>query len=143
MFICLFPVQAIRKCLRAINESRAQKRKVMHKFAHNYFEALIHLFEALIVQFVSFYWQRYLKNQNLIMETWCVFILPWQAGQVYGVPLADSLLTKPGVFPEQRPCGEDFRKKWIEVFVSFPEQALMVYFKSNLPGYCSLKNFVY
>ncbi|EXC06808.1 Putative mediator of RNA polymerase II transcription subunit 12 [Morus notabilis] len=55
--------EAIRKCLRAINESRAQKRK---------------------------------------------------AGQVYGVPLADSLLTKPGVFPEQRPCGEDFRKKWIE-----------------------------
>lgn len=50
----------------------------------------------------------------------CLF-LPWQAGQVYGVPLADSLLTKPGVFPEQRPCGEDFRKKWIEVFVSFPE----------------------
>ncbi|XP_015899766.4 mediator of RNA polymerase II transcription subunit 12 [Ziziphus jujuba] len=55
--------EAIRKCLRAINESRAQKRK---------------------------------------------------AGQVYGVPLAGSLLTKPGVFPEQRPCGEDFRKKWIE-----------------------------
>ncbi|PON92084.1 Mediator complex, subunit Med [Trema orientale] len=55
--------ESIRKCLRAINESRAQKRK---------------------------------------------------AGQVYGVPLADSLLTKPGVFPEQRPCSEDFRKKWIE-----------------------------
>ncbi|KAL6126178.1 hypothetical protein ACLB2K_074229 [Fragaria x ananassa] len=55
--------EAIKKRLRAINESRAQKRK---------------------------------------------------AGQVYGVPLADSLLTKPGVFPEQRPCGEDLRKKWIE-----------------------------
>ncbi|KAL5859698.1 hypothetical protein ACOSQ4_000994 [Xanthoceras sorbifolium] len=55
--------EAIRKCLRAINESRAQKRK---------------------------------------------------AGQVYGVPLSGPLLTKPGVFPEQRPCGEDFRKKWIE-----------------------------
>ncbi|GLU00683.1 hypothetical protein SLE2022_180310 [Rubroshorea leprosula] len=54
---------AIRKCLRAINESRAQKRK---------------------------------------------------AGQVYGVPLSGSLLSKPGVFPEQRPCGEDFQKKWIE-----------------------------
>lgn len=27
-----FPVQAIRKCLRAINESRAQKRKVRHIF---------------------------------------------------------------------------------------------------------------
>ncbi|XP_057464204.1 LOW QUALITY PROTEIN: mediator of RNA polymerase II transcription subunit 12-like [Actinidia eriantha] len=55
--------EAIRKCHRAINESRAQKRK---------------------------------------------------AGQVYGVPLSGTLLTKPGVFPEQRPCGEDFRRKWIE-----------------------------
>ncbi|XP_057980761.1 mediator of RNA polymerase II transcription subunit 12 [Malania oleifera] len=55
--------EAIRKRLRAINESRAQKRK---------------------------------------------------AGQVYGVPLSGSLLTKPGVFPGQRQCGEDFRKKWIE-----------------------------
>ncbi|KAJ4826395.1 hypothetical protein Tsubulata_025175 [Turnera subulata] len=55
--------ESIRKCLRAINESRAQKRK---------------------------------------------------AGQVYGVPLSGSLLTKPGVFPEQKPCGEDFKKKWIE-----------------------------
>ncbi|KAJ6334861.1 hypothetical protein OIU78_011666 [Salix suchowensis] len=55
--------EAIRKCLRAINESRAQKRK---------------------------------------------------AGQVYGVPLSGSLLTKPGVFPEQKPCGVDFKKKWIE-----------------------------
>lgn len=54
---------ATRKRLRAINDSRAQKRK---------------------------------------------------AGQVYGVPLSVSLLTKPGIFPEQRPCGEDFRKKWIE-----------------------------
>ncbi|XP_051147367.1 mediator of RNA polymerase II transcription subunit 12 [Andrographis paniculata] len=55
--------EAIRKCHRAINESRAQKRK---------------------------------------------------AGQVYGLPLSGTLLTKPGIFPEQRPCGEDFRKKWIE-----------------------------
>ncbi|XP_058084336.1 mediator of RNA polymerase II transcription subunit 12 isoform X2 [Magnolia sinica] len=55
--------EAIRKRLRAINDSRAQKRK---------------------------------------------------AGQVYGAPLSGPLLTKPGVFPEQRPCGEDFRKKWIE-----------------------------
>ncbi|KAL3829667.1 hypothetical protein ACJIZ3_018469 [Penstemon smallii] len=55
--------EAIRKCHRAINESRAQKRK---------------------------------------------------AGQVYEVPLFGTLLTKPGTFPEQRPCGEDFRKKWIE-----------------------------
>ncbi|GLT60649.1 hypothetical protein SLA2020_334060 [Shorea laevis] len=54
---------AIRKCLRAINESRAQKRK---------------------------------------------------AGQVYGVPLSGPLLSKSGVFPEQRPFGEDFKKKWIE-----------------------------
>ncbi|XP_019461031.1 PREDICTED: mediator of RNA polymerase II transcription subunit 12-like isoform X2 [Lupinus angustifolius] len=55
--------EAIRKRLRAINESRAQKRK---------------------------------------------------AGQVYGVPLSGSQLAKPGIFPEIRPCGEDFRKKWIE-----------------------------
>ncbi|XP_010255357.1 PREDICTED: mediator of RNA polymerase II transcription subunit 12-like isoform X2 [Nelumbo nucifera] len=55
--------EAIRKRLRAINDSRAQKRK---------------------------------------------------AGQVYGVPLSGSLLLKPGVFPEQRACGEDSRKKWIE-----------------------------
>lgn len=54
---------AIRKLHRAINESRAHKRK---------------------------------------------------AGQVYGAPLSGSLLSKPGVFPEQKPCGEDFRKKWIE-----------------------------
>ncbi|XP_027161403.1 mediator of RNA polymerase II transcription subunit 12 [Coffea eugenioides] len=55
--------ESIRKCHRAINESRAQKRK---------------------------------------------------AGQVYGVPLSGSLLSKPGPFPEQKPCGEEFRKKWIE-----------------------------
>ncbi|XP_071685750.1 mediator of RNA polymerase II transcription subunit 12 [Rutidosis leptorrhynchoides] len=55
--------EAIRKYHRAINESRAQKRK---------------------------------------------------AGQVYGVPLTGSLLSKPGVFPEQKASGEDFRKKWIE-----------------------------
>lgn len=55
--------ESIRKRLRAINESRAQKRK---------------------------------------------------AGQVYGVPLSGPLLARPCVFPEQRPCGEDYRKKWIE-----------------------------
>ncbi|XP_073112204.1 mediator of RNA polymerase II transcription subunit 12-like [Elaeis guineensis] len=55
--------EAIRKKLRAINESRARKRK---------------------------------------------------AGQVYGVPLSGSLLIKPGVFPEQRHCSEDLRRKWIE-----------------------------
>ncbi|XP_073045101.1 mediator of RNA polymerase II transcription subunit 12-like [Primulina eburnea] len=55
--------ETIRKCHRAINESRAQKRK---------------------------------------------------AGQVYGVPLSGALLTKSGIFPEQRSYGEDIRKKWIE-----------------------------
>lgn len=42
-----------------------------------------------------------------------------QAGQVYDVPLSGSQLTKPGIFPEQRACGEDFRKKWIEVCLVF------------------------
>ncbi|OAE33233.1 hypothetical protein AXG93_3105s1410 [Marchantia polymorpha subsp. ruderalis] len=37
-----------------------------------------------------------------------------KAGQVYALPLTGSLLAKPGIFPEQRTCGEDFRKKWIE-----------------------------
>ncbi|KAL8263474.1 hypothetical protein R6Q59_021604 [Mikania micrantha] len=55
--------EAIRKYHRAINESRAKKRK---------------------------------------------------AGQVYGVSLAGNLLSKPGVFPEQKASGEDFQKKWIE-----------------------------
>ncbi|GAB2271710.1 hypothetical protein Dimus_006543 [Dionaea muscipula] len=55
--------EAIRKRLRAINESRAQKRK---------------------------------------------------AGQVYGVPLSGLLLSKPGIFPEQKAYNEDFRKRWIE-----------------------------
>ncbi|KAG8073072.1 hypothetical protein GUJ93_ZPchr0006g41878 [Zizania palustris] len=55
--------EALKKRLRAINESRAQKRK---------------------------------------------------AGQVYGVPLFGSLLIKPGVYPEQRPCNEDTRRKWVE-----------------------------
>lgn len=43
-----------------------------------------------------------------------------QAGQVYGVPLSGTLLTKSGIFPEQRSCGEDFRKKWIEVYLFNP-----------------------
>lgn len=55
--------EALKKRLRAINESRAQKRK---------------------------------------------------AGQVYGVPLSGSLLIKPGVYPEQRQCNEDTRRKWAE-----------------------------
>lgn len=41
-----------------------------------------------------------------------------QAGQVYGVPLTGNLLSRPGVFPEQKASGEDFRKKWIEVCFS-------------------------
>ncbi|KAK4803623.1 hypothetical protein SAY86_003440 [Trapa natans] len=55
--------EVIRKRLRAINDSRAKKRK---------------------------------------------------AGQVYGVPLSGSSLNKAGGFPEQRPCSEDFRRRWIE-----------------------------
>ncbi|PIM99566.1 RNA polymerase II transcription mediator [Handroanthus impetiginosus] len=55
--------EAIRKYHRAINETRAQKRK---------------------------------------------------ADQVYGLPLSGTLLAKSGTFPELRPCGEDFRKKWVE-----------------------------
>ncbi|GAB4861739.1 hypothetical protein Ancab_036993 [Ancistrocladus abbreviatus] len=55
--------EAIKKHSRAINESRAQKRK---------------------------------------------------AGQVYGVPLSGSLLSKSGVFPEQKLYGEDFWRRWIE-----------------------------
>ncbi|KAH9302513.1 hypothetical protein KI387_014096, partial [Taxus chinensis] len=37
-----------------------------------------------------------------------------KAGQVYGVPLSGSLLTKSGLFPDQRTYGEEFKKKWIE-----------------------------
>ncbi|KAJ7947292.1 Mediator of RNA polymerase II transcription subunit 12 [Quillaja saponaria] len=55
--------EAIRKRLRAINESRVQKRK---------------------------------------------------AGQIYGVALSGPQLSKVGVYPEQKACGEDFQKKWIE-----------------------------
>jgi len=44
-----------------------------------------------------------------------MLFLSQQAGQVYGVPLYGSLLIKPGVYPEQRPCNEDTRRKWIEV----------------------------
>ncbi|KAJ7007676.1 hypothetical protein NC653_006647 [Populus alba x Populus x berolinensis] len=62
-FTILLSKNAKRKCLRAINESRAQKRKLVKYMA-------------------------------------CLFL-----GQ---------LLTKPGVYPEQRSCGEDFKKKWIE-----------------------------
>lgn len=45
----------------------------------------------------------------------CNILSILQAGQVYGVPLSGTLLTKSGIFPEQKACGEDFRKKWIEV----------------------------
>ncbi|KAI9089976.1 hypothetical protein K1719_028946 [Acacia pycnantha] len=55
--------EAVKKRLRAINESRVRKRK---------------------------------------------------AGQVYGVALSGSQLNRPGIFPEQRPAGEEFRNKWIE-----------------------------
>ncbi|XP_052162353.1 mediator of RNA polymerase II transcription subunit 12 [Oryza glaberrima] len=64
--------EALKKRLRAINDSRAQKRK---------------------------------------------------AGQVYGVPLFGSLLIKPGVYPEQRPCNEDTRRKWAEA-LSQPNKRL-------------------
>ncbi|GLJ22177.1 hypothetical protein SUGI_0416630 [Cryptomeria japonica] len=37
-----------------------------------------------------------------------------KAGQVYGVPLSGALLTKSGLFPDLRTCGEDFKRKWIE-----------------------------
>ncbi|ONM08693.1 RNA polymerase II transcription mediators [Zea mays] len=43
-----------------------------------------------------------------------MLFLSQQASQVYGVPLSRSLLIKPGVYPEQRPCNEDTRRKWIE-----------------------------
>ncbi|KAJ0977655.1 hypothetical protein J5N97_013129 [Dioscorea zingiberensis] len=36
------------------------------------------------------------------------------AGQVYGVPLSGPLVTK-SAFPDQKACGEDFRRNWIEV----------------------------
>ncbi|XP_078155714.1 RNA polymerase II transcription mediator isoform X2 [Carex rostrata] len=64
--------EAIRKRFRAINESRAQKRK---------------------------------------------------AGQVYGVPLSGHLLVRPGAFPEQKPSGEDIRRRWIEA-LSQPHKRL-------------------
>ncbi|KZV57645.1 mediator of RNA polymerase II transcription subunit 12-like [Dorcoceras hygrometricum] len=75
--------ETIRKCHRAINESRAQKRK---------------------------------------------------AGQVYGVPLSGALLTKSGIFPEQRSYGEDFRKKWIEG-LSQPHKRLRVLAEHVPHGY--------
>lgn len=52
----------------------------------------------------------------LILESEiCRIFALLQAGQVYGVPLGGTLLSKSGVFPEQKPCGEESRKKWIEV----------------------------
>lgn len=39
---------------------------------------------------------------------------------MYGVPLTGNLLSKPGVYPEQKASSEDFRKKWIEVCFSVP-----------------------
>uniref|UniRef100_A0A0D9XM71 Mediator complex subunit Med12 domain-containing protein n=1 Tax=Leersia perrieri TaxID=77586 RepID=A0A0D9XM71_9ORYZ len=64
--------EALKKQFRAINESRAQKRK---------------------------------------------------AGQVYGVPLSGSLLTKPGIYPEQMHSNEDTRRKWIEALAQ-PNRSL-------------------
>ncbi|KAL1213613.1 Mediator of RNA polymerase II transcription subunit 12 [Cardamine amara subsp. amara] len=73
--------ESVRKCLRAINESRALKRK---------------------------------------------------AGQVYGVPLSGSLLCKPG-FPEQRSCGEETKKKWIESLSQQHKRLRSL--ADNIPGY--------
>lgn len=65
------------------------------------------------------------------------------------MPISGLDLTKPGVFPEQRPCGEDSRKKWIEVFLlsSFKKSLLGVILKGILPppSSCLIKviiNFV-
>ncbi|KAM7276837.1 hypothetical protein ACFE04_018703 [Oxalis oulophora] len=76
--------EAIRKCHRAINESRVQKRK---------------------------------------------------AGQVYDVPLSGSLLTKHALYPEQRPCSEDFRKKWIEKKRRIGHSLLVTPLAVSLSGY--------
>ena len=59
--------------------------------------------------------------------------LIWQAGQVYGVALSGSQLGRSGIFPELRPCGEDFQKKWIEVYLVIA--LLLLFF--------SLCNFLY
>ncbi|KAF8107090.1 hypothetical protein N665_0126s0010 [Sinapis alba] len=73
--------EAVRKCFRAINESRALKRK---------------------------------------------------AGQVYGLPLSGSLLCKPG-FPEQKSCGEETKKKWIEILSQQHKRLRSL--ADNIPGY--------
>lgn len=44
------------------------------------------------------------------------------------MPLSGPLLIKPGVFPDQRPCGEDSRKKWIEVC----DRISVIYFLSTV-----------
>lgn len=54
-----------------------------------------------------------------------------QAGQIYGVPLEGLQLTKPGTFPDQRSCGEEFRKKWIEVILS-PHQEPMKWLSDEM-----------
>lgn len=64
--------------------------------------------------YYCFFFASSLKFWIFSIEFKAVYI-SCQAGQVYGVPLSGALLSKPGVFPEQRPCNEDFRKKWIEV----------------------------
>lgn len=94
-----FAFQAIRKRLRAINESRAKKRKVIHVLCFVILNIACvspenHKFDNLLSKFGSF--------------------ARCQAGQVYGVPLSGSSLCKVS-FPEQRPCSEDFRRRWIEV----------------------------
>lgn len=54
---------------------------------------------------------------QFVMKIFDLHNLLWQAGQVYGVALSGLQLAKPGIFPELRPCGEDFRKKWVEVYL--------------------------
>lgn len=60
-------------------------------------------------------------NSTYLILLWrCLIymcVLIWQAGQVYGVALSGSQLARSGIFPELRPCGEDFQKKWIEVYL--------------------------
>lgn len=101
--------QAIKKRFRAINESRAQKRKV-----------IVHPNNPFMFVEIS----SAAKNACILVGViqlsvtyglLYVYFYSWQAGQVYGVPLADSQLSKPGVFPELKHCGEELRKKWIEV----------------------------
>lgn len=60
-----------------------------------------------------------------------------QAGQVYEVPLSGTLLSKPGIFPEQKPCGEDFRRKWIEVRLFLSSRCALATINLFCSGPCS------